>query len=117
MAMQALPAAGVRDNRLTTLVSDTEIKLISEMAAVSGMSVSAYLRERALGPSADPLEAAALEKIFAHRVTLRASTRATQRPSRPAPRPRARSARAPRRRASVGWLVASARSSSTSDRL
>jgi hypothetical protein len=65
MAMQALPAAGVRDNRLTTLVSDTEIKLISEMAAVSGMSVSAYLRERALGPSADPLEAAALEKIDA----------------------------------------------------
>lgn len=65
MAVQALAASKVRDNRLTTLVSESEIKLIAEMAGAAGLSVSAYLRERALGPSADPMEVAALEKIDA----------------------------------------------------
>ena len=58
-------SADVRNNRLTTLVSDCETKIISEKAEEAGLSVSAYLRDLALGSSGDVRDEAALRQIDA----------------------------------------------------
>ncbi len=44
-----------RGTRLTALVSDAESAKISAKAEAAGLSVSAYLRERALGDDQDAL--------------------------------------------------------------
>ena len=52
-----------RTTRLTALVSTREAEQIARQAAAAGLSVSAYLRERALGAQAQPDEAAALRQF------------------------------------------------------
>jgi hypothetical protein len=63
MTVAVLPAEVARDTRLTALVSATEAEQIGRRAAAAGLSVSAYLRDRALGLSAPPDEAAALRQV------------------------------------------------------
>ena len=48
------PAAAGRTTRLTALVSEAEAAQITRQAEATRLSVSAYLRERALGASAEP---------------------------------------------------------------
>jgi hypothetical protein len=55
--------ADVRNNRLTTLVSDVESEVITRKAEAAGLSVSAYLRELALGSPVDARDEAALRQI------------------------------------------------------
>ncbi len=52
-----------RTTRLTALVSAAEAEQIARQAAVAGLSVSAYLRDRALGSQHHPEEAAALRQF------------------------------------------------------
>jgi hypothetical protein len=54
-----------RHIRLTALVSTPEGEQIAQRAAAAGLSVSAYLRDRALGLSAEPDEPATLRQIDA----------------------------------------------------
>jgi hypothetical protein len=61
MAVAAMTA--VRGNRLTTLVSDSENEAISKKAEAAGLSVSAYLRDLALGSSGDAGDEAALRQV------------------------------------------------------
>jgi hypothetical protein len=64
MAVAAMTAgAHVRSNRLTTLVSDSENEAISKKAEAAGLSVSAYLRDLALGSRADAGDEAALRQV------------------------------------------------------
>jgi hypothetical protein len=65
MAVAAIPAMEGRTTRLTALVSETEAERIARQAAASGLSVSAYLRDRALGVSSDAADAAALRQVDA----------------------------------------------------
>jgi hypothetical protein len=65
MAVAVLPVEVARDTRLTALVSAPEAEQIARRASEAGLSVSAYLRDRALGLSAEPDEAAALRQIDA----------------------------------------------------
>jgi len=65
MAVGVLPADLTRETRLTALVSAPEAERITRQAAAAGLSVSAYLRDRALGLSAQPDEAAALRQVDA----------------------------------------------------
>jgi hypothetical protein len=65
MAVAVLPPAVPRETRLTALVSAPEAERIARQAAAAGLSVSAYLRDRALGLSAQPDEAAALRQVDA----------------------------------------------------
>ena len=65
MTVAVLPADVARDTRLTALVSAPEAERIARLAAAAGLSVSAYLRDRALGLSAQPDEAAALRQVDA----------------------------------------------------
>ena len=54
MSVATAPAMAGRTTRLTALVSGAEAELISNRAEAAGLSVSAYLRDRALDLSADP---------------------------------------------------------------
>ena len=65
MSLAMAPAMAGRTTRLTALVSETEAALIAKRAAAAGLSVSGYLRERALGASdnADADEAGALRQV------------------------------------------------------
>jgi hypothetical protein len=54
-----------RDARLTARVNAPEAERIALQAATAGLSISAYLRDRALGLSAQPDEAAALRQMDA----------------------------------------------------
>jgi hypothetical protein len=65
MPAAALPPEVARETRLTALVSAPEAERIARQAAAAGLSVSAYLRDRALGLSAQPDEAAALRQVDA----------------------------------------------------
>jgi hypothetical protein len=65
MPAAALPPEVARETRLTALVSAPEAERIARQAAAAGLSVSAYLRDRALGLSAQPNEAAALRQVDA----------------------------------------------------
>jgi hypothetical protein len=65
MTVAVLPAEIARDTRLTALVTAPEAERIARQAAAAGLSVSAYLRDRALGLSAQPDEAAALRQMDA----------------------------------------------------
>jgi hypothetical protein len=65
MTFAVLPAESVRDTRLTALVSAPEAEQIARRAAAAGLSVSHYLRDRALDLSAQPDDAAALRQIDA----------------------------------------------------
>ena len=65
MTVAVLPAEIARHTRLTALVSAPEAERIARQAAAAGLSVSAYLRDRALGLSAQPDEAAALRQMDA----------------------------------------------------
>jgi len=60
-------ATAGRTTRLTALVSEAEAALIAMQAEAAELSVSAYLRERALGASAkaDPTETEALRQVDA----------------------------------------------------
>jgi hypothetical protein len=60
------PAAAGRTTRLSALVSEAEAAQITRQAEAAGLSVSAYLRDRALGASAEPAdEAVALRQVDA----------------------------------------------------
>jgi hypothetical protein len=50
---------------LTALVSEAEAEQVTRQAAASGLSVSAYLRDRALGVAPDARESAALRQVDA----------------------------------------------------
>jgi hypothetical protein len=63
MAAVVMPAADGRTARLTALVSGAEAEQIARQAAAAGLSVSAYLRERALGGPIDASDAAALQQV------------------------------------------------------
>ena len=66
--MASVPVGGsgeVRSNRLTALVSDSENAAITQKAASAGLSVSAYLRDLALGSPADLRDETALRQIDA----------------------------------------------------
>ncbi len=52
-----------RTSRLTALVSAREAEQIARLAAAAGLSVSAYLRDRALGASASQDDAAVLSEL------------------------------------------------------
>jgi len=52
-----------RTTRLSALVSAAEADQIAKQAAAAGLSVSSYLRDRALGTPAHPDEAAALRQV------------------------------------------------------
>ncbi len=52
-----------RTTRLTSLVSAAEAEQIARQAAAAGLSVSAYMRDRALGTPPHPEEAAALRQL------------------------------------------------------
>jgi hypothetical protein len=65
MAVAILSPDLTRETRLTALVSAPEAERITRQAAAAGQSVSAYLRDRALGLSAQPDEAAALRQVDA----------------------------------------------------
>jgi hypothetical protein len=65
MATAGLSPDTARETRLTALVSAPEAERIARQAAAAGLSVSAYLRDRALGLSAQPDEAAALRQVDA----------------------------------------------------
>lgn len=57
--------AGTRAMRLSALVSDAEAEQITKQAEASGLSVSAFLRERALGLKNSREEEAALRQVDA----------------------------------------------------
>jgi len=65
MAAAVLSPELARETRLTALVSAPEAERITRQAAAAGLSVSAYLRDRALGLSAQPDETAALRQVDA----------------------------------------------------
>jgi hypothetical protein len=65
MAAVVMPATDGRTARLTALVSGAEAERIARQAAAAGLSVSAYLRERALGGPIDASDAAALQQVDA----------------------------------------------------
>ena len=65
MTVAVMPATEGRTTRLTALVSEAEAAQVSMRAAAAGLSVSAYLRDRALGVSADAGENAALRQMDA----------------------------------------------------
>ncbi len=54
MSLALTPTVPGRSTRLTVLVNDGEAAQIARQAAAAGLSVSAYLRERALGIAAAP---------------------------------------------------------------
>ena len=56
---------GARTTRLSVLVSDTEAEQITKQAEASGLSVSAFLRERALGLKNSREEEEALRQVDA----------------------------------------------------
>ncbi|HWK44063.1 MAG TPA: hypothetical protein VNT30_05060 [Stellaceae bacterium] len=65
MVVAALTAgAEVRSTRLTTLVSESENATIAKKAEAAGLSVSAYLRELALGSGAEASDEAAALREF-----------------------------------------------------
>ena len=51
------PQTNDRTTRLTALVSETEAARINALAEAAGLSVSAFLRERALDERADQFDA------------------------------------------------------------
>jgi hypothetical protein len=53
MSVATAPTMAGRTTRLTALVSQAEAELIANRAEAAGLSVSAYLRDRALDLSAD----------------------------------------------------------------
>ena len=53
MSVATAPAMAGRTTRLTALVSVAEAELIAKRAEAAGLSVSAYLRDRALDLSGD----------------------------------------------------------------
>jgi hypothetical protein len=55
----------VRANRLTTLVSNAENEIITKKAEAAGLSVSAFLRDLAVGSLADMRDEAALRQVDA----------------------------------------------------
>jgi len=57
--------AGTRTTRLSALVTDTEAEQITKQAEASGLSVSAFLRERALGLNRLREEEEALRQVDA----------------------------------------------------
>lgn len=57
--------AGARATRLSVLVSDAEAEQITKQAQASGLSVSAFLRERALGLKGSREEEEALRQVDA----------------------------------------------------
>jgi hypothetical protein len=60
------PASVGRTVRLTALVSAVEAATVAKLAAAAGMSVSAYLRDRALGGGhSDTDEQAAMRQVDA----------------------------------------------------
>ena len=65
MTVAVMPATEGRTTRLTALVSEGEAEQVTRQAAAVGLSVSAYLRDRALGISADAGESAALRQVDA----------------------------------------------------
>ncbi len=65
MTVAAIPVMEVRTTRLTALVSEAEAAQVAMQAAAAGLSVSAYLRDRALGVSANAGESAALQQVDA----------------------------------------------------
>jgi len=65
MAAAVLSPELARETRLTALVSAPEAERITRQAAAAGLSVSAYLRDRALGLSPRPDETAALRQVDA----------------------------------------------------
>ncbi len=65
MTVAAIPVMEVRTTRLTALVSEAEAAQVAMQAAAAGLSVSAYLRDRALGVSANAGESAALRQVDA----------------------------------------------------
>ncbi len=58
-----LVGAEPRGTRLTTLVSEAEHREIADKAAAAGQSVSAYLRDLALGSDGRTDERAALRQV------------------------------------------------------
>jgi len=54
MSLAMTPAAAGRTTRLTALVSEAEAAQIAKQADAARLSVSAYLRDRAMGASAKP---------------------------------------------------------------
>ncbi len=65
MTVAVIPAVEGRTTRLTALVSEAEAEQVTRQAAASGLSVSAYLRDRALGVAPDASESAALRQVDA----------------------------------------------------
>jgi hypothetical protein len=66
MSVVVTPASIGRTVRLTALVSSAEAAEVAKLAAAAGMSVSAYLRERALGDGhSDTDEQAAIRQVDA----------------------------------------------------
>ena len=67
MSLALTPAVAGRTTRLTALVSEAEAAQIARHAEAAGLSVSTYLRDRALGAlaKADTGEAAALQQVDA----------------------------------------------------
>jgi len=65
MTVAVIPAVEGRTTRLTALVSEAEAAQVAMQAAAAGLSVSAYLRDRALGVSANAGESAALQQVDA----------------------------------------------------
>jgi len=65
MTVAVMPVMEGRTTRLTALVSEAEAAQVTRQAAAAGLSVSAYLRDRALGVSADAGENAALRQMDA----------------------------------------------------
>jgi len=65
MVAVVMPAIDGRTTRLTALVTEAEAERVARKAATSGLSVSAYLRERALGVPTGADEAAALRQVDA----------------------------------------------------
>ncbi len=63
MVVAAVPKTDVRGSRLTTLVSDKEGQMIAWLAEAAGLSVGAYLRDRAIGVGPDAVEQAALCQV------------------------------------------------------
>ena len=65
MAVAVMPDAAGRTTRLTALVSAAEAEQVARQAGAVGQSVSAYLRDRALGAQGDADESAALRQVDA----------------------------------------------------
>jgi len=61
--MAAVSNTEVRGTRLTTLVSNADGQMIARQAEAAGLSISAYLRDRALGIEPDAAEQAALRQV------------------------------------------------------